>query len=175
MDDHTLLVVMSVFTAVAAIALVVQMGLLFGMYKASKATQETVTALVPKVQSVLASAELTLEQTRGKITAITDRTLQITEKANEILDLSKVQLVKVDGVLTDASARARVQLEKAEIVVDDTMTRVHESVALVHQGIVRPLREINGVVAGVKAAFSYLLQGSRPSVDRVTQDEEMYI
>lgn len=175
MDNQTLLLVLTAFVAVSSIALVVQMGLLFGMYKASKATQEQVTALLPQVKSVLATAEQTLGETRTRLATISERATAITDRATELLDLSKTQLTRLDAVLADASTRAHTQLDRVELVVDDTVSRVHESVALVHSGIVKPLREINGITAGIRAALHAFLQGGRPQVNQVTQDEEMYI
>jgi hypothetical protein len=39
----------------------------------------------------------------------------------------------------------------------------------------KPIREINGLAAGVRAAIQYFARGRRPSPDRVTVDEEMFI
>jgi hypothetical protein len=39
----------------------------------------------------------------------------------------------------------------------------------------RPLREVNGIAAGVRAALNALARGNRPTVDRATSDEEMFI
>ena len=165
MSQDTLLVLMTVFVAVSAIALCVQMGLLFGIYKTTRTVE---TQLIPQAKSILAKADSTLEQSRTHI-------VEITAKANEMMDKAKVQMDKLDHVLTDAAERARHQLERAELVVDDTVTRVHESVAAVHNGIMRPIREINGVAAGVRTALSYLMRGGRPNVAQATQDDEMFI
>jgi hypothetical protein len=81
----------------------------------------------------------------------------------------------VDGVLEDVAERARVQFDRAEMVVDDAMTRAQQTIAVVHGGIMKPIREINGVAAGVRAAIQYFMRGGRPAPDRVTADEEMFI
>jgi hypothetical protein len=84
-------------------------------------------------------------------------------------------LVKVEEVVTDASGRAKVQMDRVELVLDDTMTRAHETVATVHSGIMRPLREINGIALGIKTAFAHMARGGRPSVAEATSDDEMFI
>ena len=45
----------------------------------------------------------------------------------------------------------------------------------VKEAVKRPVREAGGVIAGIKAAVSTYAHGGRPSVDHVTQDEEMFI
>ena len=65
-------------------------------------------------------------------------------------------------------------MESVELVLDDTFNRAHETVAVVHDGIMRPLRELNGIAAGVRAAL--VPWPRQPSqVDQATSDEEMFI
>ena len=58
---------------------------------------------------------------------------------------------------------------------DITVERVQETTAAVQHTILKPVREVNGVVSGVRAAISVLARGNRASVDHATQDEEMFI
>jgi hypothetical protein len=39
----------------------------------------------------------------------------------------------------------------------------------------KPIREIQGMTAGVRAAVQHFLRGGRPSVAQATQDDEMFI
>ena len=180
--NEPLLVVLTVFVFVSAIALVIQAGLLFGIYKAARTLQQQTTAVLPQVQSVLAKAEATIDESRkniveltAKANEITNKANEITSKANELMDMGKAQMVKLDVVITDASQRAKVQLERAELVVDDTMTRVHQSVTAVHHGILRPVKEIQAITAGISTAIQHFLRGGRPSVAQATHDDEMFI
>ncbi len=168
MDNQTLLYIMTAFVVIAGLSLLLQLVMLFGIYRTAKTTEQRVTTLMPKIQSLLDSSEKIVEHSRGQI-------VDIMAKTNDILDSTKRQLAKVEEVVNDASGRAKVQLERAEMVIDDTMTRAHETVAMVHSGIARPLREINAVSAGLRAAIGHLIQGGRPSVAQATHDEEMFI
>jgi hypothetical protein len=175
MNQELLLYIMAGFVIISAIALCIQAGLLFGMYKTTKLLQEEVSSVLPQAKSILAKAESTLDQSRQNIVQVTEKFVEITEKANQILELGRAQMVKIDSVITDATSRAKAQLERAEMVVDDTVHRVHEGVAAVHHGIMKPIREVQGVATGVKTAVSVLMRGGRPSVAQATQDDEMFI
>ncbi len=182
MSQDLLVAILAFFVALCFVAMCIQAGLLYAMYKVAKSAQANVLPVMPQVKSVLARADTILDQSRQNIVDITARAneisakaSEITQKGNEIMDLAKSQMVKLDGLVTDAATRTRAQLERAELVVDDTVTRVHESVAAVHNGLLRPIREINGVAAGVKTAVSVFLRGGRPSVAQATQDDEMFI
>jgi ABC-type transporter Mla subunit MlaD len=168
MNETTLLYVMTAFVIISAIALCIQAGMLAGIYKTTKALQEKIDPLLPKVDNLVAIATSTVEQSSRQITEITSRT-------NDILDSTKRQLTIVEDVVGDAAARAKLQMERVELVLDDTLSRAHETVAVVHDGIMRPLREVNGIAAGIRAALGAMARGNRPTVDRATSDEEMFI
>ncbi|HYZ84112.1 MAG TPA: hypothetical protein VE621_06900 [Bryobacteraceae bacterium] len=168
MNQEVLLMVMTVFVMVSAVALCVQLFLLLAIAKTARTMQEQTAAILPQAKSILAKAEATINDSRGHV-------VDVTRKASEILDLAKAQMLKIDSVVTDASSRAKVQLEKMEMVVDDTVSRVHQTVTVVNSGVIRPIRELQGVAAGVRTAVQYLLQGGRPSVAQATQDDEMFI
>jgi hypothetical protein len=168
MDQQTLLVIMAVFTAVAAIALAMQAALTFGIYKSSKAMSEKVAHLAPKVEALAETSRITLEESRVSLREITSRT-------TEILDSTRRQLARVEEVIEDASVRAQVQMDRAELVMDDAMTLAQETIAVVHSGIMKPIREINGVAMGLRAALNYFMRGGRPHPDEATADEEMFI
>ncbi len=168
MDSNGLLYVMTAFVIIAAIALCIQAGMLAAMYRTTKSMQTQIQPLLPKVESLVDTTKTAVEQSRKQIT-------EVTKQANEILESTKRQLAMVEDVVSDASIRAKVQLERVELVLDDTLNRAHETVATVHEGIMRPLREVNGIAAGIKTALAYLARGNRPSPDQATSDEEMFI
>ena len=170
MENQTLLWVMAGFVIIAALSMLFQMVAMVGLYRQVKTIQEKVLPLIPRAESLLEHARATVETSHAEIK-------QISAKTHQILDSTKEQLARVEEVVTDASARAKVQLEKAELVLDDTMTRLHETVAVLHSGVMKPLKEINGLVTGVRAGFGTLFSGSgkRPSIAQATQDEEMFI
>lgn len=168
MDQTVLLYVMTAFVIIAAIALCIQAGMLLAINKKTKELHDTIQPLVPKVESLVESTRATVDQSKKQIG-------EITTLANEILVSTKTQLLMVEEVVTDATARAKVQMERVELVLDDTINRAHETVATVHSGIMKPLRELNGIAAGVRTALAFLGRGNRPSVDQATSDEEMFI
>ncbi len=168
MDQMTLLYVMAAFVVIAAIALCIQAGCLIGVYKTTKRLEDKITPLVPKLDSLVDLTKTTVERSKAQIA-------EITTKANDILDITIIQLAKVDDVVSDAACRAKVQMDRVEMVLDDTMSRAHEAVATVHNGIMAPVRELSGLAAGIRAAFSHLARAGRPSVAQVTSDEEMFI
>jgi len=168
MDQQTLLTLLTIFVIVAAIALVIQAGMLIGLFIVARNLQSKITAVLPQVQGIIAVSKRTIEGVEKQVQ-------KIGTTSNAILDVTKQQLVRVDELLSDATTRAKVQMERAEMVLDDAMTRTQQTVSLVQRGVVRPVREVYGVFAGFRTALSYLGRGGRPTVDHATSDEEMFI
>lgn len=168
MAPTSLLYVMTAFVIIAAVALCIQAGMLAGLYRTTKQLQQTINPLVPKVDNLVETTKTTVEQSSKQIAEVTTR-------ANDILDSTRRQLLVVEDVVNDAAARAKVQLERVDLVLDDTLTRAHQTVEELHNGILKPLRQLNGVAAGIRAAVEFLGRGNRPNVDQATSDEEMFI
>lgn len=168
MDQTTLLYIMTAFVIIAAVALCIQAGMLVAVNKKTKALHDRITPLVPKVESLVETTQATVEQSRRQLA-------EISAKTNEILDATRTQLAMVEEVISDASTRVKSQMDRVELLLDDTLTRAHETVATVHNGIMRPLRELSGIAAGIKSALAFLGRSNRPSPDRATSDEEMFI
>ena len=163
----TLLYIMAGAVIVSAVALVIQACLLFGMYKATTTLTTRINTMLPKVESLMETSRTAIEESRVTIA-------EIRVKSNLILDSGHKQIKQLEGILADAADRTSKQLAYAEAVVQDTLGRVEDTVALVHKGVLKPIRSITGIAAGVGAAVQYLMR-KRPNLERATLDEEMFI
>lgn len=168
MNSDTTLILLTVFVAVTAISFAAQAIAMMRLAQTTKEMKDRVDSFLPKAEKLILTAESTLAESRAQINEITTR-------ANEILALTQTQMTRVDVLMADASIRAKAQLDRAETVLENTMTRVNDTVNSVHGTILRPIREITGVAAGVKAAVGHLLKGAPANVAQVTTDEEMFI
>jgi dihydroxyacetone kinase-like predicted kinase len=168
MNSDTTLILLTVFVAITAVSFAAQALAMMRLAKTTKEMKERVDAFLPKAEKLIQTAEFTIAESRTQIS-------EITVRANEILALTQTQMLRVDELVLDASSRARIQLDRAESVLENTLTRVNDTVNSVHGTILRPIREITGVAAGVKAAVGHLLKGAPANVAQVTTDEEMFI
>ncbi len=166
--NESLLNVMTGAVVISALALILNACFMGVMAMSARAIKARLDEFTPKAESLIASAEKTLAESKKQID-------EVTSKASDVLDTTKKQVDRTDEFLTDATNRARVQLDRVELVLDDTIGRVHETVVILNKGILKPLRELNGISTGIRTALHYLLRGGRPSVDQATTDEEMFI
>jgi ABC-type transporter Mla subunit MlaD len=141
---------------------------MFNIVRAVKRLEEKVGPVADKAGPILDSAKAMMDDARPKIQDMIAR-------ADEIVVSARDQMTRLESLVTEASDSARLQIERIDLVVSDTMDRVQETTAAVQSTILKPVREVNGVVSGLRAAISTLARGNRASVDHATQDEEMFI
>jgi DNA anti-recombination protein RmuC len=175
MNSDTALYWMIAFTAVATACLIIQVVLLGLLARASWTVKQQATRLMAKAEPLIAKIEPLAETSQQTLEEVRRHAAEITRRTNDLLDLSHRQLVRVDEVLEEATARTRAQMDRIEMVMDDTVNRFQETTSLLQNGIVRPLKQINALTAGIRAALSYLAGGSRTTVEQATHDEEMFI
>jgi hypothetical protein len=173
--DQTLLTVMTVFVILAAVSMMVQAAVCIGLFIAFRRLQEKIVPLIPQAKGILETSQQVLQTSHQVLHTTQKFATDISARAISIADLSKEQVVKVDELLTDVSARAKVQMERAEMVLDDSMGRAQQTVVLVQRGLLKPVKEVHGILSGFRAALSFLGRSGRPTVDHATADEEMFI
>jgi len=164
--DNTIL---TIFVVVTALAVLMQAGILLGMFIALRKTSAKVESLAEEVKTkVLPTAELAhsmIVELRPKITTVLDNVSVSTT-------VLRTQMERVDATLTDIIDRTRLQVIRADEFVNSTMDKLEETREAVQRTVVSPVRHISGlmhgVTAGVEAFFSR--RRERESVN-VPQDE----
>ena len=168
MTPDGLITVMTVSVVLSAIAMLAMAAMVYGMLKSIRALQGQILVFLPKAEGFIENTERALVENQQQIKEITTRAISV-------LDTTQKQLVRVDGFVDDTTIRAKVQMERLEMVLDDTVGRVHATVVTLNNGILRPLRELNGMAAGLRAAFLHFFRGGKGNIAHIASDEEMFI
>ncbi|MFN0170218.1 MAG: hypothetical protein ACKV22_27680 [Bryobacteraceae bacterium] len=168
MSDAAFRTVITVIAVVATASMIVQAFFAFGMYRAVQQLRDRLEPLMGRAEPIIDHANRILAEARPRIE-------EVTRKAVEVAETARVQVAKYDELLNEAAGRAREHMDRLDYLLADTTERVQETAAAVHNSILRPVREVNGVMNGVRAALTTLARGRRPTVEQVTQDEEMFI
>jgi methyl-accepting chemotaxis protein len=175
--------VIAVAVFLACIASVVQAVILAGVYRAGKEAQkagkEAQTKLAPLVDhfeaflatcnNFLTTSGKLLEENRPHIAEITAETLAVAKTARQ-------QAERIGELMDDAGGRAKARIAQIDQTVGHTVEQVDHVSEAVKSAVLKPVKEVNGIVAGVKAALNtYVQGGNRNSPEHATQDEEMFI
>jgi hypothetical protein len=135
----------------------------------------TVNRLKEKVEPLADQVGPLLEMARSTSVELIPRVREISNDAIEISKNAREQVNRVGELLKDFSDRAMAQVARIDGAVEQTVGNVQNAGETVKDVVLKPVREVNGVLAGIKTAISVYSHGRRQSVDHATQDEEMFI
>ena len=168
---------MEFFSIVAAIALVVQVGILIGLFLQLRKTTESINRMVTDLHTrmgpILTRTQIMLDDTQPKISALV-------EDASHMVYLARVQAQKMDKVFTEASDRLRGQLVRADRILSGTLEAVEDAGAQVRRNFLGPVQKISAVVHGIKIGLYVLRSRRREPEGRaeregVEQEDELFI
>ena len=139
-----------------------------------------------KVESILGSVQRILHDSEPKVESILEKTgglvedarPRVSEIAVEVAGIAKTsreQVERVSDLLNGVTDRARQRIDQIDTTVGHTVEQVEQVSDAVRRAALKPVRELNGLAAGVSAVVSTLVRGRKSSVDTATQDEEMFI
>ncbi len=156
---------LTLFVALTAAAVLLQVGLLVGIYMMTRRVTEQV--------------EATLEQARGLVPGLKVVTDNLKTVSGDMVDIgarAREQFQHVEQMVEETGRTLQSQLEKVDRMSQEVSDRVNETVEVVQESIVRPVREVGAIARGVSRGVDVLLhRRERSPVDQARQDEEMFI
>jgi hypothetical protein len=173
--DDTLL---KFFIAVTTIAVAVQAGLLVALYVAVRKSTERMEALAEALASEVKSKVLpTVETAQSIMEELRPKIEVMSTNFAESSDLLRNQLGRLDATVTDALDRARLQVIRADELLNRTMDRVEETSEVVHKTVISPLRQVNGLMAAISTGVDVFLGQKRrhPRNGGGVPQDEMFI
>ena len=167
MDDNLL----RWFIALTAVAVVVQAGILVFLYLAVRKSAARMEALATEVTS---KALPTLETAQSMLIELRPKIETLATNAAESTTILRVQLGRLDATLSDILDRTRLQVIRADELLNRTMDKVEDTTEIVHKTVVSPLRHVSGLVnaisTGVETFFGQKRRHPRNGMG-VPQDE----
>ncbi|HEX3104536.1 MAG TPA: hypothetical protein VHQ22_08815 [Terriglobales bacterium] len=161
-----------IFIAVTAAAVLLQAGILAGMYFAMRKTSAKVESLADEVKTkVLPTAELAhsmMSELRPKIAIVVDNVSVSTT-------MLRTQMERVDATLTDIVDRTRLQVIRADEFVNSTMDKLEETREVMQRTVVSPVKQLSGLMHGVSAGFEALFSRRRERSSVAAPQDEMFI
>jgi hypothetical protein len=171
-----------------SILLIVQVAVFVGFYLLAKrvvAVVERTAQLQTRAEYLLNNTEPVLKMAQGMMVELKQATGYLTQGIQHITaitEMAKDEAAEVRGLLGDSTAIAKREVERAKSQVDKVQNTIttatdqfERATLLVQNSVLEPAREFSYVMAGVSRALEVLLAGRRLPVDRVYQDEEMFI
>jgi len=165
---------MEFFSIVAAIALVVQVGILIALFLQLKRTTESINRVVNDLHSrmgpILTRTQILLEDTQPKIATLVD-------DASHIVYLARGQAQRLDRVVEEATDRLRGQLVRVDRILAGTLEAVEDAGTQVRRTFWGPVHTASALIQGIKVGLDVLRsrRGPEPAPEPAEQQDELFI
>ena len=158
-------ILLTVFVALTAIAVMTQAGVLVAIYMVSKRHSEQMERFMNETREMMAPIKTITENLRTASVNIV-----------EIGIAARDQFRRVEGMVNDTSEVLQAQLARLDSATRDVVERVNGTALVLQESVVRPAREIAAIAKGVGRGLEALfLRRPKPTVDQAHQDEELFI
>jgi len=166
-----------VFIVVAAVAIVVQMGILLGMYL-------RVRTVVPLVTRTIADMTTKTDDLKAKLDPILVRSARILENSEarinsvmeDVADMSarvRVQAERADNLLGDVSDRLQLQVMRVDELASGVISMLEDAGARLSGPVKASMNEASAVMSGIRAGLDSLR--GRRRTRGASADEELFI
>jgi methyl-accepting chemotaxis protein len=167
--------IITVFVVVAAVAIVLQMVILFALYKALRQTSERMEGIAGRLEQqatpVLATAAAILDDAKPKIAEITTNLAETSASVRS-------HVSEVGHATSEIVERARLQAARIDEFVISAAQKVEATSDLLQHKVLSPMRRVRAVVTALNAGLSFF-KSNRPPKRRngsgEVEDEEMFI
>jgi len=165
-------IVITIFVVVTALAVVIQAGILVGMFFAMRKTSAKMESLAEefktKVLPAAEQAQTIMTELRPKITTVVDNVSVSTT-------VLRNQMERMDATLTDIIDRTRLQVIRADEFVNSTMDKLEETREVVSRTVVSPVRHISGIMHGLTVGLEAFFSRKRDRETVNVPQDEMFI
>jgi hypothetical protein len=165
---------LSYFIAATTFAVVIQAGILVALYLAVRKSTARMEALATEFKE---KALPTMETAQSMITELRPKIESLTTNVSESSTLVRNQLTRLDATLTDVLDRTRLQVIRADELLNRTMDKVEETSEVVHKTVVSPLRQVSGLMTAISTGVEVFLGQKRrqPKNGMGVPQDEMFI
>jgi len=142
------------FVGIVAISMLVQAMVFVAFAIGAAKTQKRVIAMVDEVHTTALPA---IRSVQELVREITPKIRIITDNLQETSYVVRSKAQEIDVTLTDVNLKTRRQVAHVDALVTATLEATASLAAAVEKGIRVPVREISGVMNGLKAGIDVLV------------------
>jgi hypothetical protein len=161
MDDTLLKLLIAVTALAVAVQAVILVALYFAVRKSSAKMEALATEVKSKALPTMDTVRSTMETVQSMLVELRPKIDVMSTNFSESSTLVRNQLGRIDATLTDALDRTRLQVIRADELLNRTMDKVEETSEIVHKTVISPLRQVNGLMTAISTGVEVFLGQKR--------------
>jgi len=164
---------LTVALILVAIAVLMQAGAMLGIWLA-------VRKVPGQIESVRSDVKQRLDPLTQSVLQIVNNSreplLTITTNLAEISQILRDRTSNADQVAAELLDKSRLQIVRVDRMISELVEKVESTANSVQKGVLGPIHEVSAVVKGVRSGLEFLFTRRRvTNVSEATQDEQLFI
>jgi methyl-accepting chemotaxis protein len=158
-----------IFTAITAVGVLLQAFVLLGMYIAIRQSTKKLHEITDEVRVHLLP---TVNATRQLIEDLSPKLKIATSNLVEVSHTLRHETKHVSATMDDVLSKTKAQAARVDEMMSGVLNTVEHASAVVQHSVAAPLRQVSGVMAGLKAGFD-VLRGKEKEPEATVVVEEV--
>ncbi|HXR39527.1 MAG TPA: hypothetical protein VN776_10565 [Terracidiphilus sp.] len=177
MDHDTIeLVCIGVGALALLIQAIVLLAIYLGLNKATRSLKEEIEDLRSSIMPAVDSTRELASSTRQLVARLTPKVEAAVTDVAELAHGLRQQAADVETATGEILERVRKQTSRIDTMFSGTLDAVDKAGAFVAETVGKPLRQLSGVLAAIKAIVESLRAFDSPSrAPRVHDDKDMFV
>jgi hypothetical protein len=163
---------LTLFIAITAAAVVLQMLILLGMFiavlklgkrmeKLAEKVEDTTTTLMPKVLPLLENAKAIQQDVKAFWDGAKPKVDVVLDNVSHISTTARGSVERIDATVNDVVDRVRLQVIRGDEMLSRTMDRVEETSEKVQHTVMSPVRQVSGIVSAISTGVGTFFSGQK--------------
>lgn len=153
-------VVLDIFTIATAVGVLMQAFILLGLYLVVKKTTDKVIEVTDQIKQHIVP---TLTVTRNLVEDISPKVKTVTSNLVDASSTLRSQAEHIHKTVADVTGKAQAQATRVDEMATAVLDGVTQATATVQHGIATPLKQVSGVLNGLRAGLEVLRKKERPT------------
>lgn len=166
--------ILTIFVAVTAVAVVIQVAILLAVSKALVQVAKT----MERIQSSFEQEVHPVLHTFNEILTVASApTRRIISNLAETTDLLRARAQTADALAAEVIERARAEVIRADQFITGSLEMMQRASEAVERGVMVPVREMTALVAGLREGLGFFFRRGRPAPARegAPAEEQLFI
>ena len=168
MSESQLLTIIAVSSGIVAIS----MGVIAWC---AVSARESIRNLEERANQFLDTWEPVAEETSSAVKDFTEQSGELLSRLNSLSATLQKQALHADSLIKDLATTAHANLREVDTAVRSTVARFNAVSEALERAVKLPAAKVRALMEGISVALRHLAQGRRPSPERISTDEEMFI
>jgi hypothetical protein len=164
---------LTVFTGVVALAVVVQTILFFGMFKAIRQMSASLDEMGKDLLKNFAVVSAKVDEGLSTVKDFVDGLKPIRDKLADTTEIIHDRVTALDMFFAETAGTARLEILKIQDTIQSASQKAEETIEFLRKNLLAPFNEISAISRAVRVAMDILFRRRRSPGS--AQDEEMFI